>query len=294
MRRTGRDQKHGPTWRYQADVHAEGEPRRREWKGGFRTKADAQAALNDRLREVRLGATVTRSNQTVAEWLNHLLIGRQLAGLRATTVDSYRRNLTRHVSPVIGDRRIQTVRAPHINALYRGMLEGLDGRKPVGARTTRYTHTVLRRAFEDARRDGLIMVNPTDDATPPSTTAARAPEMTAWTPSELRALLTAVAESDHWPLLWVAAFTGMRRSELCGLRWVDVDHDGHALTVRQTLTTVDHKPVVADVKTRRSRRRLDVDDETVAVLPPEGPPGRGRTLDGSRMAERDGPGVHHG
>lgn len=94
------------------------------------------------------------------------------------------------------------------------MLHGVDGRKPVGARTTRYTHTVLRTALEDARRDGLIAVNPTDDATPPSTTAARAPEMSAWTPAELRTFLTATSDSDHWPLLWVAAFTGMRRSEL--------------------------------------------------------------------------------
>ena len=266
MRRRGRVQKHGPTWRYQVDVHAEGEPRRREWRGGFRTKADAQAALNDRLREIHLGAAVTRSNQTVGEWLDHWLVGRELAGLRPTTVDSYRRNLARHVLPVIGDRRLQAVRSKHVNSLYRGMLHGVDGRKPVGARTTRYTHTVLRTALEDARRNGLIVVNPTDDATPPSTTAARAPEMSAWTPAELRTFLTATSNSDHWPLLWVAAFTGMRRSELCGLRWVDVDLDAQALTIRQTLTTVNHEPVTADLKTRRSRRRLDLDAETVAVL----------------------------
>ena len=60
--------------------------------------------------------------------------------------------------------------------------------------------------------------------------------------------------------------TGLRRGELCGLRWTDVDLDAGRLVVRRTITTVDHEPVEGDVKTARSRRGVDLDPETVAIL----------------------------
>ena len=130
MRRRGRVQKHGPTWRYQVDVHAEGEPRRREWRGGFRTKADAQAALNDRLRDdppgrcrrpdrTRPSANGSTTGSSVGSW--------PASGQRPSTPTGGTSPAT--CIPVIGDRRLQAVRSKHVNALYRGMLHGVDGRQ---------------------------------------------------------------------------------------------------------------------------------------------------------------------
>jgi integrase len=64
----------------------------------------------------------------------------------------------------------------------------------------------------------------------------------------------------------VAAMTGLRRSELCGLRWADVHLEAAALTLRQSVQQVGGRIVVGDVKTARSRRRLDLDAGTVAIL----------------------------
>lgn len=90
--------------------------------------------------------------------------------------------------------------------------------------------------------------------------------MTVWTPEHLRAFLKFSAASPHGPLLRVAAMTGLRRSELCGLRWVDVDFDRARLTVRQAITTVRHQPSLGDVKSTRSRRVVDLDPVTLQVL----------------------------
>jgi integrase len=75
-----------------------------------------------------------------------------------------------------------------------------------------------------------------------------------------------VADSPHAPLLRLAAMTGLRRGELCGVRWSDVDLDAGRLRVRQTITTFNHQPAAGDVKSARSRRVVDLDQATVASL----------------------------
>lgn len=64
----------------------------------------------------------------------------------------------------------------------------------------------------------------------------------------------------------LAGMTGLRRGELCGLRWVDVDLDVGRIAVRQTITIVDGRLVIGGVKTARSRRTIDVDPATMAVV----------------------------
>ena len=60
--------------------------------------------------------------------------------------------------------------------------------------------------------------------------------------------------------------TGLRRGELCGLRWADIDFDGSRLTVRRTITTIHHQPHIGDVKSARSKRAIDIDPATLAML----------------------------
>ena len=103
-------------------------------------------------------------------------------------------------------------------------------------------------------------------SSPPKSSATRAPEQTIWGSDELRSFLQIVEGHRYGPLMRVAAMTGLRRSELCGLRWADVDLDAAVATVRQSMQLVGGCIVVGDVKTTRSRRRLDLDAGTVAVL----------------------------
>ena len=79
-----------------------------------------------------------------------------------------------------------------------------------------------------------------------------------WTPAPLRAFLKLTSDHHHGKLIRLAAMTGMRRAELCGLRWSDVNLDAASLTLRQTITAVNSRPVVGDVKTPTSRRVIDL------------------------------------
>ncbi|MGH9112449.1 MAG: tyrosine-type recombinase/integrase, partial [Acidimicrobiales bacterium] len=81
------------------------------------------------------------------------------------------------------------------------------------------------------------------------------------------------------PAFYFAAHTGMRRGEVLGVRWRDLDLDAGRVSVRQALVSVAYEATVSDVKTGTSRRTIDIDDDVVQVL---------RDWHKTRTEERDG------
>jgi integrase len=138
--------------------------------------------------------------------------------------------------------------------------------KGLTLRTVRHCHAVLRRALQGAVIKGMLASNPADNASPPTTSATRAPETAHWTPEQLATFLDQIRDHYLGAVIRAAAMTGMRRGELCGLRWEDVDLDAAVITVRQSIVTVAGVPTVSDLKSDHSRRPIDLDAETVAVL----------------------------
>jgi integrase len=124
-------------------------------------------------------------------------------------------------------------------------------------------HGVLARAFRDAVRWGRLVRNPCDAADPPR---GQAPEMKAWTADELRSF-TAATRAHRWAGVWtLMATTGMRRGEVLGLRWSDVNLAAGTVTIRSTRirygTTID----TSTPKTARGNRTISIGPGTVAAL----------------------------
>lgn len=105
-------------------------------------------------------------------------------------------------------------------------------------------------------------------ANAPSLTTARAkgPEMRVWSPDELARFLASIEGNRNETMFRLMAMTGIRRGEVVALRWSDVELTGHRLTVNQAATVIDGVEEVDVPKTRRSRRVIDLDPETVSVL----------------------------
>ena len=87
-----------------------------------------------------------------------------------------------------------------------------------------------------------------------------------WTSDELRAFLDAIYDHYLYALYLLASTTGMRRAEIAGLVWRNVDLDTARLTVSQQLLSVEYKLIESDLKTPTSRRTIDLDPHTVAQL----------------------------
>jgi integrase len=122
---------------------------------------------------------------------------------------------------------------------------------------------MLHRALRDAVRLGYLVRNVADAVTPPR---GASPEMQVWTPEQLRAFLTEVRHDRLYALWLLVATTGMRRAELAGLRWVDIDLDAARLSPRRPRVVVNYVVHESEPKTRMGKRSLALDPATLAAL----------------------------
>ncbi|MDP8931089.1 MAG: site-specific integrase [Actinomycetota bacterium] len=257
------------SWEYVVELGRDVDGKRlRRWKAGFASEKDAKRAERELLEKVAADRVVDRSGQTVAAVLDRWLHAVR-PRLATKTAHEWRRAFDRYVIPRVGHVEVQQLTSAHLSALYSDLLTsgGRDG-GPLSATTVRAIHTRMRSALKDAVRWRLLDRNPAEDADPPAyrqTTQARRRAMRTWSEDELRRFLEATT-GHRWHVLWeVAAATGLRRSELLGLRWRDLD--GGLLAVRQTLVEKDDGwELVETTKSVGSSRTIPLDRRTVAVL----------------------------
>lgn len=265
-----RDGPRGP-WYFVVDVATTDGQRRQVRRRGFQTKKDAEAALAELVTEHQRGTFVRPTRRTVATYLldDWLPTRERLKGLKPSTVDAYKQLITAYVVPTIGALPLSRVDGATLTALYGELLtNGRRGRSgapgsALSVKTVRNLHGVLHRAFRDAVKQRLLSSNPADSADQPG---KHTPEQRAWSSVDLDAFIDAASSDRCGPLWHLLAMTGMRRGELLGLRWSDIDLDARTITVRQTMTMVAGRPVVGTPKTDAGKRRITVDSDTVAAL----------------------------
>jgi integrase len=236
--------------------------RKQKTKGGFDTKAAAEMALREFLVDFNSGTYVAPAVTTLAEYLDEWLVT-SATHVRPTTQAGYRKDVA-NICTKLGGVRLGSLAPQQIEKAYAELMAtgGVSGR-PLAPKTVKNVHTVLRRALGDAERLGLVSRNVVRQVRPP--TAVR-PEIVTWSADEVRQFLESVEDHRLRAVLVVLATTGMRRGEVMGLRWGDVDLEAGRMAVEQTLNTVNDKLSFGPVKTAKSRRRLSLDKQTIDAL----------------------------
>ncbi len=256
-------------WQYVVDLgdHPDTGKRRQRRKRGFSTQSEAAAALDEARRAIEAGGLLFDvEHMTFVEYLDHWLDGLPQTGIKARTMSDYRNETRRYIRPHMGDVKLTKLTPLHLERLYRTLMEkgGKNGR-PLSPATVLRIHRVIRKAIGDAERKGILQRNVARLADKPSTSQLDT-ERPAWTPEELSTFLAAAKDEELFALYRLAALTGMRRGELCGLRWEDVDLDARTVQVRKALAVIDGTPKVEAPKSRRSRRVIDIDERTTEIL----------------------------
>lgn len=261
--REGRIFKRGTSWTFVVDLAPPGAPRQQRKRGGFATKREAIAAMAELQGSVARGSYVEPSRQTVAGYLQEWLPSAR-ARLRPGAYDAVALHVRAYIIPGIGDVPLQGLTAARVKVLYAELAESGRHRGGGGlsAKTVHNIHRTLSRGLSDAVHDGVLVRNPAERChTMPSS-----PEQATWDAGQVRAFLVHVAE-DRLVTMWrIAATTGIRRGELVGLRWSDVDLEHGRLSISQQRAKGGGTVAAGPTKTRRSRRLVSIDPATVTAL----------------------------
>jgi integrase len=180
------------------------------------------------------------------------------ASIRPSTLTRYKLDVERKLVPRLGGLPLQRLTGAHLDELYAELLE--RGLSPA---SVRHVHAVAHRALRDAVRNDLTPRNVADAATPPR--VARK-ELSVWTADELRTFLAAVEDSRMYAAWWLLGTAGLRRGEVLGLRWQDLDRDTTRVAVVRSLVQRGRELAFSEPKTKRGRRSLALDARNVAIL----------------------------
>ena len=244
------------TWRIRYDVPGpSGRKQVSETVHGV--KRDAQRTLRERLASIDKGIYIERTGQTVVEYLNQWLESHS-SNISIRTQVGYT-TCIRRFSKYLSTVPLQKMRPEHIQSAYDKMLD--DG---LSSRTVLHSHRVLSQALKDAVKWGLIIYNPADSITPPRVIKK---DTGTWDAVTIKTFLEAASNSKYREAFSLAALTGLRRSELAGLMWSDIDFKtGRLKVVRTRQRIYGHGIVEGQPKTHRSRRSVALIPSAVSVL----------------------------
>lgn len=228
-------------------------------------RQDVYEKMQAALREKEQGIMVDASRQTVEHYLWYWLEQSARDHVRPRTYERYEQYVRPHLIPTLGKIKLQALSPQHIQAWKSKKLK--EGLSPT---TVRSMHVILHKALSDAVKLGLIARNVTEMVSPPRKAHQ---EMQVLTASQARQFLNAVVDQPDAALFTLALATGMRRGELLGLKWQDIDFQGSLLRVRRTLNRV---PTVlgegagllveSEPKTMQSRRSIVLPGFAVEAL----------------------------
>ena len=229
----------------------------------YKTQREAVVGLHEMRKEFAAGRLTASTGQTVAEFFDTYL-DHAAQHWRANTLVAARNSVKNHIAPTLGKLKLTQVKPLDIESAYRRMTNPKTQQRATTG-TVKYAHKVLRQAFRQAFRWQVLGVNPMDGVTTPK----HQPEArNALTSEQVQAFLTHPnVARHHQHSLWFLAFaTGLRRGELLGLRWSDLDLEQSILRVRQQVIEVGATLTLEPLKTKASARSIPLAPSTVEVL----------------------------
>jgi integrase len=232
--------------------------RKRRWHSFKGNKRQAQIECARLVSEAQQGGAVDPSRITLAEFIDRFEADWISVHVTALTAERYRHAL-QHVRQYLGGRPLQKVQAGDLAGLYASLVR--DGLAP---RTVKLIHRVVHRALGQAEAWGLVRDNVAEAATPPK---AADIETKMLQPDEAAALVERLRGSPLYMVALLGLATGMRRNEMLGLRWCDVDLGAGRITISQSLEqTTAHGVRTKSPKTRSGRRTISLPATLVDAL----------------------------
>lgn len=206
-----------------------------------------------------------RCEGTLGAFLTGTWMGSKLT-LTHPTRNRYRWMIDNNIAPRIGHVRLDKLRSIDLDACYQDLLTtGGKRHQGLSPKTVLEVHRVVSNALDLAVDRQLLDINPALRARPPRP-SGRSTVPKIWTAAQLREYLDYMDHRRLYPALRLVAHSGMRRGEVAGLNWGDLNPRTAHLSIARTRQSTGGRTVEAPVKTRTSRRCIDIDQQTLEVL----------------------------
>lgn len=228
-------------------------------------EAQRQAALfEERVRTGQYMDSSIKLQEFIELWFKDYATDR----LRTKTIDRYRQ-LSRRICQNLGHLQLRNVQPHHIIEFYKLLSSNGQNEATGGAlspQTIKHYHGFLSSVMETAVKWGVILNNPCKRVDPPKVPKK---ELVFLDADELKVLLAALDKEpiETKCLFYIAIFTGVRRSELLGLEWEDIDFENNLIHIRRTSQYTTQKGIFTDTtKTEQSKRTLKVTPSLMNII----------------------------
>jgi integrase len=234
-----------------------------QWRTVRGTKRQAQEELTTMLHNLSRGQVISPSRMTLAGWLDEWLESVIKPHKRLRTYDTYQNTLEKHIKPALGQYRLCDLRASHLQLYYQARSADLS------LATLQTHHAILHSALKAAVFQDLIPRNAASLVIGKPRRKEKHEEIihNCWEADEARQFLdTAKANGSQAAALYTLALdSGMRKAELCGLQWKDLDMDQRRVSVVRQLVKIGHEPMFGPPKNGKVRT-VDLDERTIDLL----------------------------
>ena len=236
-----------------------------------KTQAEVKAKLKAAIEESASLDVMNAEQYTTGQWMDVWFEDCAKIKVRPSSHQTYRGYIDNHIKPNIGDIPLGKLSSLHLQKLYKKLLAGgrverIEAKsqpKGLSAKTVRNINQVISSAMDFAKDQKLISSNPTDGCALPK---LEHKEMKTLPVEQLTSFLREAKESGVFELYYIELATGLRRGELLGLKWEDIDLAQGSLRVQRQIARINGEVIEAPLKTKNAYRTLPLSADAVGVL----------------------------
>ena len=227
----------------------------RRYKTVEGTKKEAERAMHEYIRELEKGYYVTNNKITISEWVDTWLEVYIEPNVSPTTLSGYRGMIRRYIKPVIGNMQVQQLNTLAVQAWVNGLKVSPSSGKEMSAKTIKHAYHVLKGCMDKAVLAGIIPRTPCAGIMLPK--GQKKPAVI-YDEVQIKQLIAAAKGTEMELVIDMELCLGLRRGELLGLQWCDLDWDKNQVSIVRNRVVVNGKSVVKEPKTENSIRTVDV------------------------------------